>query len=249
MLPDDRGPFAKALLGVFEIYGRQAPSPEAMLVWWRLLEPYALHDVTRALGTHTRTEPKFPPTPAQILALLGQGQGDNRPAADEAWAIALTSRDEAETVVWTDEMAQAFATARPVLDLGDEVGARVAFRAAYERQVATARREGRPPAWRVSLGTDPSRRQAALEQAVQVGQLEAPKVAHLLPAPAEQDPASAAQAAEQLRRLRQMLATAMTPLQRRATQAAEAAQAERDRIAELKRRAAERVAQHQGATR
>ena len=55
-----------------------------------------------------------------------------RPAANEAWAAALEALDEAKTVVWTDEMAQAWGVARPIAAAGDLVGARMAFIGAYE---------------------------------------------------------------------------------------------------------------------
>ena len=41
--------------------------------------------------------------------------------------IALLSSDESDTVVMTDEIQLALGAARPVLDLGDKVGARMAF--------------------------------------------------------------------------------------------------------------------------
>lgn len=103
---------------------------------------------------------------------------------NEAWALALHSTDEQETVVWTPEIARAFAAAKPLLgDRPDKVGARMAFLAAYERELATAKAEGRPPEWQVSLGHDPQRREIVLNDAVSTGKLPAPKVAHLLPPP------------------------------------------------------------------
>ena len=103
---------------------------------------------------------------------------------NEAWALALRSTDESETVVWTPEIARAFGVAKPVLNGGDQVGARMAFLAAYEREAEIAKAEGRQPVWQVSLGHDPQRRELVLQEAVDAGKLPAPKVAHLLP-PAE----------------------------------------------------------------
>src|SRR5690606_32724284 len=110
------------LTTTFTVYSRPAPDSNAMRVWFRLLEQFPLEMVQRAFDHFVATEPKFPPTPAAIRDLLG-ANADNRPGVDEAWAIALTSRDEAETIVWTAETAEAFAACRPVLDMGDEVGA------------------------------------------------------------------------------------------------------------------------------
>lgn len=103
-----------------------------------------------------------------LAAILQRVQAsDGRPGKDEAWAIALTANDEYETVVMTQEIQQALAAARPVLDLGDKVGARMAFISAYERLVTAARTEGVPATWNVSLGFDPVRRVTAIESAVQ----------------------------------------------------------------------------------
>jgi hypothetical protein len=104
-----------------------------------------------------------------ILRVLSAADG--RPARDEAWAIGLSSADEDETVVMTDEIQLAMAACRPVLDAGDKVGARMAFMSAYDRFIDEARRAGDPVNWRVSLGYNASRRDAALAQAVQLKRL------------------------------------------------------------------------------
>ena len=104
-------------------------------------------------------------------------------SGNEAWALALHSTDEQETVVWTPEIARAFAAAKPVLSGGDKVGARMSFLAAYERELATAKAEARQPEWTVSLGHDPQRREIVLNDAVSAGKLPAPKVERLLPPP------------------------------------------------------------------
>lgn len=48
---------------------------------------------------------------------------DGRPGKDEAWAIAMTTNDEFETVVLTDEIQLALVAAKPVLDAGDKLSA------------------------------------------------------------------------------------------------------------------------------
>lgn len=242
----DTSAFADLLAGVFDAYNRVAPQPATQMLWLRMLEPYDFQAVSAAFSQYVANEAKFPPTPAQILALLGHGTGDNRPSADEAWATALLSRDEAETVVWTQETAQAFASCRSVLDLGDEVGARMAFKGAYDRLVARARNERQPVAWNASLGWDADRRERALTAAGNAGLLPAPHVAALLPPP---DPSNGMGddevAAENIARLRKLVASAMSPSEKRRRAAEEASQAERDRLESLKAQMAAKVAQHQ----
>lgn len=218
--------FADLLAGVFDAYNRVAPQSTTQMLWLRMLEPYEFNAVSAAFSQYVTNEPKYPPTPAQILALLGHGAGDSRPSADEAWATALVSRDEAETVVWTLETAQAFAACRSVLNLGDEVGARMAFKGAYDRLVIRARNERQPVAWQASLGWDADRRERVLTAAGNAGLLPAPHVAALLPPP---DPSGGLGddevAAENIDRLRKLVASAMTPSQKR-RQAAETERAE-----------------------
>jgi len=93
---------------------------------------------------------------------------DGRPGKDEAWAIAMTSNDEFETVVLTDEIQLAMAAAKPVLDAGDKVGARMAFISAYERLVGQAREDNKQVNWHVSVGFDANRRVQAISKAAQM---------------------------------------------------------------------------------
>lgn len=104
---------------------------------------------------------------------------DGRPGPDEAWAG--LPRDEADSVVWTAEMARAMGIVQPLLDDGDRNGARIAFREAYTRLVAEARDAGKPVQWTASLGHDPRGRDTALLRAVDLGRLTAEQASELLP--------------------------------------------------------------------
>lgn len=113
---------------------------------------------------------------------------DSRPTANEAWGIALASFDEAATVVTNDEIGEAMAAARPVMDSGDEVGARMAFRDAYDRVVRRNRESGiARPVWYPSLGTDPSLRVDAIQLATDRGFLTHKQASAYLPAPMTDD--------------------------------------------------------------
>lgn len=107
---------------------------------------------------------------------------DGRPTANEAWAIALRGFDETQTIVSNQEITEGMRSARPILDAGDEVGARMAFRDAYERIVAVNRDAGIKPEWFPSLGTDSRLRDSVLEDAERKGLLTQQHVAALLPA-------------------------------------------------------------------
>lgn len=152
--------------------GRYVPDPVAGAVAFRALEDYPLADVLAAFDAHVkdRDRGRFPPVPADLIAQLEKHAADDgRPGSDEAWAIALASADERDTVVWSDEIAEAFTAARPVLAAGDEVGARMAFRQTYDRLVGAGRRAGRAVQWQASLGSDPERRALAIAAATRAG--------------------------------------------------------------------------------
>lgn len=153
-------------------------SEAALRVMASDLDAYPELDVLRALD-RCRRELKGRLTLAAVLERLEEADG--RPGADEAWAIAISAQDECETVVWTDEISQAFAVARPILEARDKVGARMAFRDAYERITRESRAERAPVRWSVSLGNDPERRASALSAAVALRRIEAGAAQHLLP--------------------------------------------------------------------
>lgn len=120
-----------------------------------------------------------------LSAIIDRAQSaDGRPSANEAWGIALAGFDESATVVLNEEIAEAMGAARPIISMGDEVGARMAFRDAYERIVRQSRQNGiQKPKWFPSLGHDVSGRAPVIETAVQRGLLKHENVAGLLPAP------------------------------------------------------------------
>ncbi|TVQ85904.1 MAG: hypothetical protein EA400_14455 [Chromatiaceae bacterium] len=179
MISDDAPAFDAEIEMAMGVYGRDRPSDLTLAAWWMALERWPLAAVQRALQGHIR-ECKYAPTPADITERL-EGS-DGRPAAAEAWALALPAHDEARTVVWTPEMAAAFALARPLLQARDPVGARQAFVAAYERAVGEARSAQQAARWEVSLGHDPEQRQMALDAARSRGWLPAKVVRWLAPA-------------------------------------------------------------------
>lgn len=93
----------------------------------------------------------------------------------------MIPQDEAASCVWTDEMARAWGVARHLLREGDRVGARMAFRDAYNRLVAEARDQGMAPNWTPSLGHDKAGRAEVLEDAVSKGRLTYQHASELAP--------------------------------------------------------------------
>lgn len=179
MQDTDRQEFGALLSATLQVYGANITAP-AISIWWGALGAYSLGEVRAGLAAHVMdpTAGRFAPKPADVIARIAENDG--RPGADEAWA--LCPLDEAQTTVWTDEARQAFFDgAYRILQDGDRIAARMAFKDSYARHVATARRERRALKWSVSLGHDVGGREAPLLAALEKGRLPRPYVAGLLP--------------------------------------------------------------------
>lgn len=161
---DDRAQLAGAICATAETLGQTISAAAAELMA-EDLAVFAQADIRKALQA-CRRELTGKLTLAAVLQRI-QAE-DGRPGKDEAWAIAMTTNDEFETVVLTDEIQIALGAAKPVLDAGDKVGARMAFISAYERLVAQAREDVKPVNWHVSVGFDANRRIEAVTKAVQM---------------------------------------------------------------------------------
>ena len=184
MKAEDFGGFSALYDEVMGLYGKAVTATQKAM-FFRAVAAYSLRDVRAAFDAHVgdTQRGRWAPLPADILAQIeGLAAADGRPGPEEAWSIALQSADEAASVVWTAEIAEAWGAARVVHAAGDEVGARMAFKETYIRLVAEARKRREPVAWTPTFGTCEQRRNDALRLAVDSGRL--PLTA--LPAPAAQ---------------------------------------------------------------
>lgn len=176
---EDKPQFAAMLADVLGSYGKPLPEKAELGIWFTQLLPFLPSTIKKAFEAYRIERPDFAPVPNGIVArckLL-----DGRPDENEAWAVAVTSQDERETVVWTEEMAEAFNLARPLLGAGDEVGARMAFKDAYKRLIGEARAHNRAASWTVSPGWDAARRLVTVQKAVSAGLLAGPQPHLALP--------------------------------------------------------------------
>ncbi len=189
MRDTDLGEFSGMLDAVCSMLsrGNYTPSGSNTAMWFRSLSAHPIADVRAGFDGHVKDpmRGRFVPVPADIIAQIeGLVADDGRPGPEEAWACALRSADEDNTVVWTDETAKAWAVAVPVLDGGDQIGARMAFKEAYIRLTDEARRARLQPRWLASLGFDPQRRGEALAIAFSAGRIQGTALP-ALPAPEE----------------------------------------------------------------
>jgi len=171
--------FGEMLRAIAEIHGRQLSGP-AIAIYLRTLEGYSLQNIKAAISAHERDpeEGRFFPTPAHLMKYLKPADG--RPGADEMWAI--MPKSESDSVVWTQEAANAyFQAALPLIEDGDMTGARMAFRDAYNRQCEESRRLGRPISWNFSEGDDKQHREIVMADAVRLGRIPLDRALQCLP--------------------------------------------------------------------
>lgn len=171
----------EAIAVTAELMGREI-SPGAAAVMAKDLSAYPPEVVIQAL-VNLRRAPGARFALDAVIVQIERLQPDGRPGADEAWA--MIPRDEDASVVMTDEMAEAYGIALPLLEEGDQVAARMAFKDAYTRIVEQHKLADVKPKWFPSLGRNTEARERALADAVQKGRLGVEHVACLLP-PASQ---------------------------------------------------------------
>lgn len=114
---------------------------------------------------------KFFPKIAELRELAGAlpvPSNDGRPGPEEAWArMPKGERMEEDSIVWCEEERAAYGACRSLLFDGDLIGARMAFKERYEKELAEARSQRRPVRWIMSVGYDVEHRLTTLATAVQ----------------------------------------------------------------------------------
>ena len=141
-------------------------SKAAMTALFEDLECYPLEDINQALICHRRQN-KYAPSVNDIIEILSPKATTTHIGSEEAWTIAVNAFDENNTVVITQEMFDAKVAAQPVWDLGDEIGARMAFKEVYNRKLMTAG----PVKWFVSAGIDKTQTAHVVKEAIAMGRL------------------------------------------------------------------------------
>lgn len=167
--------FSEALSDVADYYGKPL-KPAAIQIYWNALIGFDLAIVRHLLSEHVKAN-KFMPAVSELLDRIKAMDG--RPGPEEAWAA--IPMNEGGSVVWTDEMAEAFGVAAPLIAEGDKIAARMAFLERYRTLVRDARDIGKPIHWTPSLGCDVGDRERALIEAARLRRLTPQHVAGLLP--------------------------------------------------------------------
>jgi hypothetical protein len=143
-------------------------SLEAMQTIFTILSPYPLEIIKQAINSHMANA-QFAPQPSDIVKIITTGTGGTRPSADEAWNE--LPKNEDAPCVWTEEMAQGWALVADAYYNGDKIGARMGFKACYERLCEEAKLFGKPVKWSFSHGANKSLYPTVIERAIAQGRL------------------------------------------------------------------------------
>lgn len=153
-----------------------------MLLNGQELPAVVIPTVVKALEVYS-TEAILEAIEAVVLAGTGRmtlgvlverlNAADGRPSPEEAWAIAVSTHgNEAITVTWTAETAQAWAeVGQSLMDSGDRFNASRGFISKYTELVQAARRNRIPVQWIICQGWDKELRHQAIQQAVAAGRI------------------------------------------------------------------------------
>ena len=214
MRDSDKKAFAELVRATLKMYRAEADA-EVLRLWWAILCRHEMNVVSAGFSAFlSDKKSKFQPVPADIIEFIERLVPDGRLGADEAWA--MIPRDEHTSVVMTEEMAEAMGAAQPLLDEGDQVAARMAFKEVYVRIVEKNKLAGISPKWFPSLGRDLAMRETVINEAVRLGRLGFEHAAKSVPAIADRvqsqrlsiedkAPVSHTKALENLAKIRQML--------------------------------------------
>ena len=167
--------FIDMLQTTVELYGSKLTAG-SVSIWTAVMGKYDFEDVRDALAMHIANSPHAP-KPSDLINFINAKDG--RPGADEAWA--MVPHNESVSAVLSQEMLTAMGSSNPLLDEGDAVAARMAFKSAYTRLVNEARAISRPAEWFPSLGDDKFGRQEVIKEAVRLGRLSINHATKLLP--------------------------------------------------------------------
>lgn len=221
MVERDFDEFAELLDAAYDLIGvgaNKVIGAGAKSMFFAAMAKYPLATVRGALQAHCldRVRGRFTPKPADLIEQIeASAANDSRPGPEEAWALSLTSTDEADTVIWSTECAEAFRIIKPVLDASGAISARKGFIEAYERLVGAARAAHEPVTWVTSVGWDMGKRKLAVGRAVKAGLLPAPAAVALLPAPPVEKAALTDHERQQLHLVLGMLADGEAAKQRK----------------------------------
>lgn len=177
MIESDFKAFSKTWMTAHAVSSsNSSQNNDAIAYVFDILEQYSIISIELAIKKHCE-QSRFAPTPADVIALLETRH--RHISYGEAWA--LCPKSHMDTVVWTNEIAQAWAACSDIYNDGDKIGAKMAFKGAYERIRNLAELKRVRPVWGVSIGDNKELIKGALDNAVLAGRLTAEQALNSLP--------------------------------------------------------------------
>jgi predicted ester cyclase len=156
-----------------EIYDKKL-SEAAIVLFLVDLSVYSENQLLDAFK-RCRLELKHFPTISDIKDRINDGHL----SPNEAWA--MIPLNENDSVCWTQEMKEAYFTARPIILSGDFIAARVTFLEKYKNLIFEARANNKKAKYELSLGLDKNKRQEVVCEAIKQGCISPEKAKLLLP--------------------------------------------------------------------
>lgn len=176
--------FGGTLKIVMSFYG-DTPDAQTIALWAKVVAPHLTADqAVTALEMYLTTErASYKPKPADIIGLVVGPVLDPleriraaHPDGNIAWSIACRAEDEAETLVWTEEMFSAWQQAKQ--SRGGDVAQRMAFLAIYKSLVEASAVARRVPVWKITYGFNRALRAARVDEAARMGLIQAESLSH-----------------------------------------------------------------------
>lgn len=172
MQNNDNIRFLAVISAMDEFYNRVTEKPALRIFWADLIE-YDIAQIEAACAAH-RKDPEhcaFFPKSGDIIRQINKlAASDGRIDWAEAFAVCIAATDERKTLVWSDEMSEAWFSVSELYQL-DKIAAKQSFKSIYERLVCEARAKRSAVRYSVSLGGSEAHQREVLERAVKRGQL------------------------------------------------------------------------------
>lgn len=170
MIDTDKANFKTLMESSMAIYAVEI-NVNILKIWWAALKAIPFEHVSQSFSRYIQ-DPKvgrFAPKPADIISIYDMMLPDGRLGPEEAWA--LYPHNEWASAVITNEIAEAMQVAHPLIKVDDMIGARMAFKEAYNRITTQNKFNGVAPKWFPSLGMNPEGREPALKEAMEKGRI------------------------------------------------------------------------------
>lgn len=183
MFKQDYDKFESMLGDVAAMFGKTMSTTQTAM-YFRALSQYPIEAMQLALDAHvcSAERGRFMPLPADLISQLEAVRFDGRPRAEEAWAVAIGAMDENDTIVWTQETADAwYSCANELMQAGDKFNASRGFIAKYDELVLVARKQNKPVVWLVAQGYDKDKRDQVVREAYKAKKISQSQAVALLP--------------------------------------------------------------------